>query len=150
MKIQPLLDALDLEEDAARPLSDDLRAQINELHTRLREAETHLEHLAITGRTITGLDAPTLAHVMSKRWATGSRKPGAWVVLADETHSLAELRPTDGLLGAWPRRSMSHAVMVLSQRPVNLPPCNHAEFRFGDANLAPPNDDCDGDSGVPA
>ncbi|WP_409467210.1 hypothetical protein [Streptomyces sp. HC307] len=55
MNIQPLLDALDLQEDAARALADDLRAQIDDLQTRLREAETHLEHLAITRKTITGL-----------------------------------------------------------------------------------------------
>lgn len=54
MNIQPLLDALDLQEDAARAVSDDLSAQIDELQTRLREAETHLEHLAITRKTITG------------------------------------------------------------------------------------------------
>lgn len=55
MNIQPLLDALDLQEDAARALADDLGAQIDDLPTRLREAETHLEHLAITRKTITGL-----------------------------------------------------------------------------------------------
>ncbi|MFI8403825.1 hypothetical protein ACIGG5_26735 [Streptomyces sp. NPDC085463] len=55
MNIQPLLDALGIQEDAARALSDDLRTQIGELQDRLREAETHLEHLAITRETITGL-----------------------------------------------------------------------------------------------
>ncbi|WP_189788838.1 hypothetical protein, partial [Streptomyces capitiformicae] len=55
MNIQPLLDALDLQADAARALADDLRAQIDGLQTRLREAETHLEHLAITRKTVTGL-----------------------------------------------------------------------------------------------
>ncbi|MFD1275267.1 hypothetical protein ACFQ51_38050 [Streptomyces kaempferi] len=55
MNIQPLLDALDLQEDAARALADGLRAQIDDLQSRLREAETHLEHLAITRRTVTGL-----------------------------------------------------------------------------------------------
>ncbi|MEU5839624.1 hypothetical protein ABZ820_39060 [Streptomyces diacarni] len=55
MNLQPLLDALDLQEDAARALADDLRAQIDDLQTRLREAETHLEHLAITRTTVTGL-----------------------------------------------------------------------------------------------
>lgn len=55
MNIQPLLDALDLQEDAARALADDLRAQIDDLQTRLRQAETHLEHLAITRKTVTGL-----------------------------------------------------------------------------------------------
>ncbi|KOY55233.1 hypothetical protein [Streptomyces sp. XY332] len=55
MNIQPLLDALDLQEDAARALADDLGAQIDDLQTRLREAETHLEHLSITRKTITGL-----------------------------------------------------------------------------------------------
>ncbi|MFJ8159252.1 hypothetical protein [Streptomyces sp. NPDC094468] len=55
MNLRPLLDALDLQEDAARALTDDLRAQIDDLQTRLREAETHLEHLTITRKTVTGL-----------------------------------------------------------------------------------------------
>ncbi|MFF8619377.1 hypothetical protein [Streptomyces sp. NPDC015350] len=55
MNIRPLLDALDLQEDAARALADDLRTQIDDLQTRLQEAETHLEHLAITRTTVTGL-----------------------------------------------------------------------------------------------
>ncbi|MGI5518884.1 hypothetical protein [Streptomyces sp. CA-106131] len=55
MNIRPLLEALDIQEDAARALADDLRAQIDALRTRLREAETHLEHLTITRKTVTGL-----------------------------------------------------------------------------------------------
>jgi hypothetical protein len=55
VNIRPLLEALDLQEDAARALADELRAQIDDLQTRLREAETHLEHLAITRKTVTGL-----------------------------------------------------------------------------------------------
>ncbi|MCX4993586.1 hypothetical protein [Streptomyces sp. NBC_00568] len=55
MNIQLLLDTLGIQEDAARALADDLRTQINELQERLREAETHLEHLAITRRTVTTL-----------------------------------------------------------------------------------------------
>ncbi|MFJ3899527.1 hypothetical protein [Streptomyces sp. NPDC090083] len=55
MNIQPLLDALDLQEEAARALAEDLRAQIDDLQIRLQEAETHLEHLTITRRTVTGL-----------------------------------------------------------------------------------------------
>ncbi|WUH90218.1 hypothetical protein OG900_08950 [Streptomyces sp. NBC_00433] len=55
MNIQPLLDALDLQEDAARTLADDLRAQIDNLQTQLRETERHLEHLTITRKTVTGL-----------------------------------------------------------------------------------------------
>ncbi|MFF2641728.1 hypothetical protein ACFVUB_17970 [Streptomyces niveus] len=55
MSIQPLLDALGIQEDAARALADDLRTQITELQGRLREAETHLEHLAITRKTVTVL-----------------------------------------------------------------------------------------------
>lgn len=55
MNIQPLLDALDLQEDATRAQANDLRTQIGELQTRLREAESHLEHLAITRKTVTGL-----------------------------------------------------------------------------------------------
>ncbi|MEU6059222.1 hypothetical protein [Streptomyces sp. NPDC047097] len=55
MNIQPLLDALDLQEEAARALADDLRAQIDDLQTRLQKAKTHLEHLAITLKTVTDL-----------------------------------------------------------------------------------------------
>ncbi|MGW8361850.1 hypothetical protein ACWGK1_14910 [Streptomyces wedmorensis] len=55
MNIQPLLDALGIQEEAARALSDDLRTQITELQARLQEAETHLEHLAITRKTVTAL-----------------------------------------------------------------------------------------------
>ncbi|OEJ49721.1 hypothetical protein BGM19_00870 [Streptomyces agglomeratus] len=55
MNIQPLLDALGIQEDAARALADDLRTQIAELQARLQEAETHLEHLAITRKTVTAL-----------------------------------------------------------------------------------------------
>ncbi|MBP0932492.1 hypothetical protein J0X20_02430 [Streptomyces sp. KCTC 0041BP] len=55
MNIQPLLDALGIQEDAARTIADDLRTQIGELQARLREAETHLEHLAITRKTVTAL-----------------------------------------------------------------------------------------------
>ncbi|MFG2858420.1 hypothetical protein ACGFZ9_49130 [Streptomyces mirabilis] len=55
MNIQPLLDALDVQEDAARSLTDDLRTRIEELQARLREAETHVEHLAITRKTVTAL-----------------------------------------------------------------------------------------------
>ncbi|PJM93133.1 hypothetical protein [Streptomyces sp. CB01373] len=55
MNIRPLLDALDIQESAARAQADDLRTQIGQLQTRLREAETHLEHLVITRKTVTGL-----------------------------------------------------------------------------------------------
>ncbi|WP_411139242.1 hypothetical protein [Streptomyces sp. C10] len=55
MNIQPLLQALDIQEEAARTQADDLRTQIDGLQTRLREAETHLEHLAITRKTVTSL-----------------------------------------------------------------------------------------------
>ncbi|MFE7616370.1 hypothetical protein [Streptomyces sp. NPDC057496] len=55
MNIQPLLDALGIQEEAARDLTEDLRIRIGELQARLREAETHLEHLAITRKTVTGL-----------------------------------------------------------------------------------------------
>ncbi|MEW2219025.1 hypothetical protein AB0939_06855 [Streptomyces sp. NPDC006990] len=54
MNVEPLLEALVLQEDAARSLAEDLRTQIDELQARLREAETHLEHLAITPKTATG------------------------------------------------------------------------------------------------
>ncbi|MFJ2825964.1 hypothetical protein ACIO7M_33405 [Streptomyces toxytricini] len=49
------VDALGIQEDATRALTDDLRTQIGELQARLREAEGHLEHLAITRKTVTGL-----------------------------------------------------------------------------------------------
>ena len=55
MKVHPLLDALGLQEEATRALAGDLRTQIEELQARLREAETHLEHLAITRKTVTAL-----------------------------------------------------------------------------------------------
>ncbi|MER7512134.1 hypothetical protein ABTX82_27815 [Streptomyces lavendulae] len=55
MNLQPLLNALGIQEEAARGLADDLRTRISELQARLREAETHLEHLAITRKTVTGL-----------------------------------------------------------------------------------------------
>lgn len=55
MSIQPLLEALDVQEDAARTIADDLRTQIAGLQARLREAETHLEHLTITRKTVTAL-----------------------------------------------------------------------------------------------
>ncbi|WP_435243604.1 hypothetical protein [Streptomyces cucumeris] len=55
MNVQPLLDALGIQENAAQALADDLRTQIDELQGRLWEAETHLEHLAITRKTVTGL-----------------------------------------------------------------------------------------------
>lgn len=55
MSIQPLLEALDVQEDAARAMADDLRTQIDELQARLREVDTHLEHLAITRKTVTAL-----------------------------------------------------------------------------------------------
>ncbi|OLZ63848.1 hypothetical protein AVW11_19870 [Streptomyces amritsarensis] len=55
MNIQPLLDALGIQEEAARALTNDLRTRIGELQDRLREAETHLEHLAITRKTVTAL-----------------------------------------------------------------------------------------------
>jgi hypothetical protein len=55
VNLHPLLQALDLQEDATRALADDLRTQIDVLQTQLREAEVRLGHLAITRATITGL-----------------------------------------------------------------------------------------------
>ncbi|MFF3956013.1 hypothetical protein ACFYY1_22680 [Streptomyces sp. NPDC001890] len=55
MNLNPLLQALGLQEDAALALADDLRTQIDALQTQLREAELRLEHLAITRTTITRL-----------------------------------------------------------------------------------------------
>ncbi|MCY0955336.1 hypothetical protein [Streptomyces sp. H27-S2] len=64
MNIRPLLDALGIQEDAAQAMADELRTQIGELQARLREAETHLEHLAITRKTVTALAdrLPAQAH----------------------------------------------------------------------------------------
>jgi len=53
--IEPLLDVLDLQENAARFLADELRAQIEELQGRLRETQTRLEHLSVTRRTVIAL-----------------------------------------------------------------------------------------------
>ncbi|MEU1854215.1 hypothetical protein ABZ499_34445 [Streptomyces sp. NPDC019990] len=55
MNVEPLFDALGIQEEAARSLADDLRTRIGELQARLREAETHLEDLAITRKTVTAL-----------------------------------------------------------------------------------------------
>lgn len=55
MNHNPLLQALDLQEDAVRVLADDLRTQIDTLQAQLLEAELRLEHLAITRTTIAGL-----------------------------------------------------------------------------------------------
>ncbi|MFV6028869.1 hypothetical protein [Streptomyces sp. NPDC056264] len=52
--IQPLLDTLDVH-DAAREQANDLHTRINELPARPQEAETHLEHLAISGSAVTSL-----------------------------------------------------------------------------------------------
>ncbi|WP_406378507.1 hypothetical protein [Streptomyces sp. NBC_01618] len=65
MNIQPLLDALDIQEEAALVLADDLRTQITELQNRLQEAETQLEHLAITRKTVTALTERLPAHPVS-------------------------------------------------------------------------------------
>ncbi|WP_374776813.1 hypothetical protein OG756_32755 [Streptomyces sp. NBC_01310] len=55
MNIDPLIDALGIQQDAARALAEDLRTEIDALQARLREAEIHLEHLAITRKTVTAL-----------------------------------------------------------------------------------------------
>jgi len=55
VNLNPLLQTLDLQEDAARALAGNLRTRIDTLQTQLREAELRLEHLAITRTTITGL-----------------------------------------------------------------------------------------------
>ncbi|MFF7189410.1 hypothetical protein ACFZAR_30115 [Streptomyces sp. NPDC008222] len=46
-------------------MAGDLRTQIAEPQTRLREAETHLEHLAITRKTVTALGERLPAHPVS-------------------------------------------------------------------------------------
>ncbi|MFF6772026.1 hypothetical protein ACFY8W_00485 [Streptomyces sp. NPDC012637] len=55
MNLQRLLDALGIQDDAARAVAEDLRTQLDELQARLREAQTHLEHLAPTRKTVTSL-----------------------------------------------------------------------------------------------
>ncbi|MEW1779994.1 hypothetical protein [Streptomyces sp. NPDC086777] len=65
VNIQPLLDALDVQEDVARALADDLRAQIDDLQNRPREADTYLEHLALTRKTVTTLADRLPAHPVS-------------------------------------------------------------------------------------
>jgi hypothetical protein len=62
VNVQLLLDALGIQEDAARAMTDDIRRRIDELQSRLREAETHLEHLAITRKTVTALADRIPAH----------------------------------------------------------------------------------------
>jgi hypothetical protein len=65
VNIQPLLDALQVQEAAARTLADGFRTQITELQGRLREAETQLEHLAITRKTVTALSERIPTHPVS-------------------------------------------------------------------------------------
>ncbi|MCI4040944.1 hypothetical protein [Streptomyces sp. TRM75563] len=67
MNLQPLLDALGVQEEATRAMADDLRAQIGELQARLREAETHLEHHSITRKTVTDL----AGRAARARWTLG-------------------------------------------------------------------------------
>ncbi|MEU3561834.1 hypothetical protein [Kitasatospora sp. NPDC006786] len=55
MNVQHLLDALDIQENAAQALVDDLRTRFGELQNRLLKATTRLEHLAITRKTVTVL-----------------------------------------------------------------------------------------------
>jgi hypothetical protein len=55
VNLKPLLDALAIQEDAARSMAEDLGVQIAELQARLREVESHLEHLDITRKTVTAL-----------------------------------------------------------------------------------------------
>lgn len=52
VNLAPLLQALGLQEDAARALTDDLRTRIDTLQAQPREAELHGEHLAVTRTTI--------------------------------------------------------------------------------------------------
>lgn len=90
MNIRPLLDALDLQEDAARALADDLRAQIDGLQTRLREVETHLEHLTITRKTVTGL-----ADRLPLSPPELPEHPDYPRILAAFNHATGPLRPKD-------------------------------------------------------
>ncbi|MGJ5797692.1 hypothetical protein ACSCB1_00580 [Streptomyces europaeiscabiei] len=90
MNLRPLLDALDLQEDATQALADDLCAQIDDLQTRLRETETHLEHLAINRKTVTGLAdrLPAVAPELPEH-------PGYPRILAAFNHAAGPLRAKD-------------------------------------------------------
>ncbi|MEV6536878.1 hypothetical protein AB0M86_46240 [Streptomyces sp. NPDC051639] len=87
MNLQPLLDAADLHEDAARTLTDDLRARIDALQNRLREAETHVEHLTITRQTITRL--------AGRLPANAARAPGRPRILATFNEATGSLQVKD-------------------------------------------------------
>lgn len=99
MNIQPLLDALDLQTDAARTLADDLRAHIDDLQTRLREAETHLEHLAITRKTVSPASPtgsrPSLRTCPSTRTTPASSPPSTTRPDRDEPRTSAKPSATN-------------------------------------------------------
>ncbi|MFJ2796703.1 MULTISPECIES: hypothetical protein [unclassified Streptomyces] len=88
MNIQPLFDAFGIQEDAVRALTDDLNAQIAELQSRLREAETHLEHLAITRKTVTALADRIPTQVGPSDLPEHLDYPRILVVFNDETGPL--------------------------------------------------------------
>ncbi|MFF9505346.1 hypothetical protein [Streptomyces sp. NPDC014656] len=54
MSLQPLLNVLDLQEDAAWALADGLRALIGGFQAQLREVAMYLEHFAIIRMTVAG------------------------------------------------------------------------------------------------
>jgi hypothetical protein len=88
VNIQPLLDALGIQEDAARAPADGLSTQITELQTRLREAETHLEHLAITRKTVTVLADRLPARANSPDLPEHPDRPRILAVFNDSTGPL--------------------------------------------------------------
>ncbi|MFF3469340.1 hypothetical protein [Streptomyces sp. NPDC002619] len=53
--VKPLLEGIDEREQAMADQAELVRAQINELTTRLGELDEHLEHLRITHKTILAL-----------------------------------------------------------------------------------------------
>ncbi|MFJ5924456.1 hypothetical protein ACIQF6_17840 [Kitasatospora sp. NPDC092948] len=88
MNIQPLLDALDLQEKAAHYVADDLRVQIEELHGRLRETQTLLEHLAITRKTVIALADRLPTHPSPPNLPDHPDHPRILAVLNDATNPL--------------------------------------------------------------
>ncbi|MFD7646024.1 hypothetical protein ACFV4P_35955, partial [Kitasatospora sp. NPDC059795] len=88
MNIRPLLDALDLQENAAHYVADDLRVQIEELHGRLQEAQTLLEHLAITRKTVIALADRLPTHPSSPNLPDHPDYPRILAVLNEATDPL--------------------------------------------------------------
>ncbi|MFB7368897.1 hypothetical protein ACFC0D_03500 [Streptomyces sp. NPDC056222] len=92
-----MLDAFGTQEDAARALTDDLRTEVTELRAQLREAETHLEHLAITRKTITARGERLPAHPVSPDLPEHPDYPRILGVLNDVTGPLRARDVCEGL-----------------------------------------------------